>query len=303
MSSNGGIRFPEDPDGGWIHRAFVAIVDRLNRVPAPVILASGYLFVAVLGVIDYFTSSDLSFLIFYLVPVFVVTFFVGSWAGTILSVACTAVWFGVNTRELMADAATVIPFWNIAQKLAFFFLMTWLLGALKKAMMHVQAQARIDPLTGLPNRRTFQEVAAAEIHRSRRYKRPFTFAYIDLDRFKSVNDTRGHAEGDRLLCAVSDTLREALREVDLAVRLGGDEFALLLPETDYASAQTAVSNLRDRLILVMEAHGWPVTFTIGVVTYEEAVHSVDEMIGLGDQLMYKGKQTGKNVIIHRRIDA
>ncbi len=299
------IRFhlPDTRDNGLLHRAFVSVVDILNAAPVPFILAGGYVSVALLGIVDHFTSPDLSFLIFYLVPVFIVTFFVGSWAGAVLSIACTAVWFGVNTHELIADARTVIPFWNIAQKLAFFFLMTWMLSALKEALAHQQELARIDPLTGLPNRRTFHDVADSEILRSRRYNRPFSFAYLDLDNFKDVNDARGHSEGDRLLRVVSNAMCESLREVDTAARLGGDEFALLMPETDYAAAHTTVTNLREKLRIRMETHGWPVTFTFGVVTYLSAVHSIDEMIGLGDQLMYKGKQAGKNSITHRQIEA
>ncbi|HTC77354.1 MAG TPA: diguanylate cyclase, partial [Terriglobales bacterium] len=91
--------------------------------------------------------------------------------------------------------------------------------------------SRSDPLTGLPNRRAFYEVALAEADRARRYRHPLSLAYLDVDNFKQVNDDYGHDAGDELLVRVAEVLRRNLRNNDIVARLGGDEFAMLLPET------------------------------------------------------------------------
>jgi len=275
------------------------IIDDLGGRPKPLLLAVGYFFVIVLGLIDYYTPADLSFLAFYLVPVFLVTFFVGRWAGILISIASTAVWFMANVQEFVLSSHTIIPFWNVAEKLGFFFVMTYIISVLRTALEHEKELARFDPLTSLANRRHFREAVASEVSRSRRYKHPFTLVYMDIDDFKAINDNSGHAAGDRLLRSVADTMRKSVRDVDFPARLGGDEFALLLPETGYDAAHAAIGHLRENLWDAMEVNGGNVTVTIGAVTYKSPVHSVDEMIGTADRLMYSGKSKGKNTVTHR----
>jgi diguanylate cyclase (GGDEF)-like protein len=275
------------------------IIDDLDRQPKSLLLAVGYFLVIALGAIDYYTPADLSFLAFYLIPVFLVTFFVGRWAGILISIASTAVWFMANVQEFLRSSNTIIPFWNVAEKLGFFFFVTYILSALRTALEHEKELARHDPLTSLANRRQFGETVASEINRSRRSRRPFTLVCIDLDDFKGVNDRAGHSAGDRLLGSVADTIRKSVRDVDVPARLGGDEFALLLPETGYDEAGAAIGRLRENLAREMEANGWNVTMTIGAVTYKSPTQSVDEMIAAADRLMYSGKIRGKNTVTHR----
>lgn len=290
-----------DASQTWIlhNRAF----DFLRGQPKAALLAVGYLLVLLIGVADYVTPSDLSFLIFYLVPVFLVTFFVGGWAGALIAVAGIAVWFLVNVGVLAEGSTTMIPFWNLLEKLGFFFLMTYMLSALKTAMEHEQELARVDPLTGAANRRRFQEVFASESARARRYARPFTFVYVDLDNFKAVNDRFGTEAGDRLLRALAETLQGGVREVDTVARLGGDEFALLLPETGYDAARAVIDILKDRMAAGIEANGWPVTLTLGALTYLAPVHTFDKMIGTADRMMYAGKRSGRHTVAHRLVEA
>jgi len=277
------------------------VFDFLRRQPKAVLLAVGYLLVFLIGVVDYLTPADLSFLIFYLIPVFLVTFFVGSWAGALIAVSGIAVWFLVNIGNLAAQSPTMIPFWNLAEKLGIFFLMTYLLSALKTTLEHEKELARIDPLTGAANRRHFLDTFESETARARRYARPFTFIDIDLDNFKAVNDRFGIDAGDRLLCAITETMRNGVRDVDTVARLGGDEFAVLLPETGYDAARTVIENLKERLSSEMEANGWPVTLTLGALTYLSPVHTFDKMIGTADRMMYAGKRSGKNTVAHRVV--
>ena len=113
---------------------------------------------------------------------------------------------------------------------------TLLLSSLKRALDRERELSGTDVLTGIRNARSFREVLGAEIERSKRFQRPFTVAYLDLDNFKTVNDCHGHEHGDELLRLVGNTILTGIRKTDTVARLGGDEFALLLPETEYEAA-------------------------------------------------------------------
>ncbi len=154
--------------------------------------------------------------------------------------------------------------------------------------------ARTDALTGLANRRAFYEALRAERSRASRYGRPITLAYVDLDNFKRVNDTLGHAIGDELLVCVADLLRSNLRMSDSVGRLGGDEFALLLPETGPQHAEGLLKKLAAVLNAAMQAQKWPVTFSIGAAAFLDNPPPMEEMIRTADELMYSVKKSGKN---------
>ena len=122
-------------------------------------------------------------------------------------------------------------------------IMAFVLLRLHEAYAGLKTLSQHDPLTGLLNRRGFEELAQRELGRAARYKRPIAFALVDIDRFKEVNDRFGHARGDRVLGIVGAELTR-LRASDVAVRLGGDEFGLLMPETDEAAALNVLDRLK-----------------------------------------------------------
>jgi diguanylate cyclase (GGDEF)-like protein len=167
---------------------------------------------------------------------------------------------------------------------------------LKALLAKEHELARIDPLTTVPNRRAFYEALDKERVRSVRYRRPFTIAYIDLDNFKRVNDSLGHAVGDELLVHVAAGLRSNLRASDFVGRLGGDEFAALLPETDATAAKLVLCKLRLRLLEEMKAHSWQVTFSIGAATFLDPPDSLDVIVRVADETMYAIKTHGKDDI-------
>ncbi len=165
---------------------------------------------------------------------------------------------------------------------------------LKNLLAKEHDLARIDPLTTVPNRRAFYEALDKERVRSVRYHRPLTIGYIDLDNFKKVNDSLGHAVGDELLVEVAAGLTSNLRTSDYVGRLGGDEFAVLLPETDATAAKLVLSKLRLRLLEQMKAHSWKVTFSIGAATFLDPPDSLDVIIRMADETMYAIKAHGKD---------
>jgi len=175
-------------------------------------------------------------------------------------------------------------------------------GKLQAALESEKNLSRVDFLTGIPNRRMFHQALTLEGKRSRRYGRPITLIYIDVDNFKHLNDHYGHATGDELLKTIGGTLETSVRSTDMAARLGGDEFAVLLPETDEASAGVIVAKLRQNLQGAIGPKGWPVTFSFGVVTFPIALDSMEEMIKRADEFMYEAKRGGKSAVVSRVIE-
>lgn len=172
---------------------------------------------------------------------------------------------------------------------------------LKESLQNEKSLSRIDFLTQAANKRAFYEALEVESRRARRYRRPMTLVYLDVDNFKQVNDTLGHFAGDELLLTVAATMKACLRETDIVARLGGDEFAVLLPETGEQAAAIAISKFHPRLNEVVRQCGWPVSFSIGSVTFLAPLDSAEQMVQRADQLMYQVKHSGKNSVVSQIV--
>jgi diguanylate cyclase (GGDEF)-like protein len=266
----------------------------LEKQSRATILILGSLLIAVIGALDYMTGPDLSLFIFYLIPVSLATWFAGPAIGIALSVLSAAAWSLSDILSSHTGRNAAVPYWNLFMELSFFFLASSVLAGLRSSMEREQKQGRIDYLTGAVNSRYFGELADREIQRALRYRHIFTAAYLDLDNFKTVNDNKGHQEGDRLLKLVVATIADSIRATDIVARLGGDEFILLFPETGSDMARTAVEKIREKLLELMLANDWPVTFSFGLVTFNSAPNSVNHLVKLTDAVMYEVKNSGKD---------
>ena len=154
-----------------------------------------------------------------------------------------------------------------------------------------------DPLTGLFNRRRFEEELDAGLARLKRFGISAALLILDLDRFKYVNDALGHGAGDQLLTSVARLLRERIRASDVLARLGGDEFAVLLPTADEASARSVATDLLQGLRgLAVELEGRPigVTASIGVVCFGREASGEEELMAEADRAMYVAKDSGRD---------
>ena len=268
----------------------------LEKLSKPAWVIAGLSLIVVVGVIDFLIGYEVAFSLFYLVPISLVTWFAGTRLGVAASITSALVWHIADVAS-GNPATPFVNYWNTGIRLSFFVIVLALLSALKTALQREEALSRIDYLTGAVNRRFFLELAQKEIDRSRRYKHPFTVAYIDLDNFKTVNDQFGHSTGDEVLRIVVSTARKQLRSTDVIARLGGDEFALLLPETGQEGAQIVVAKIQRNLLHEMRKNGWSVTFSIGVLTCVIRMpNTSDELIKMADELMYSVKNNGKNSI-------
>ncbi|ANA40950.1 MULTISPECIES: diguanylate cyclase domain-containing protein [Geobacter] len=275
--------------------------DNLGNLPRPLVITLGAIILVMVGVIDYLTGPNFSLSIFYLIPVLLVSWYAGRVPGIAISFACALTWLIAGLLEKTYCEYPVVLYWNDLMELAFFLTVTILITALKSSLQREMVLAKTDYLTKLPNRRCFFEFSERELGRSLRYHHPLTIIYLDIDNFKTVNDTMGHSAGNDLLCLVAETLSRIIRSTDMVARLGGDEFALLLPESDPESARNAIHKVMNSLTEALNDK-WPVTFSVGMVTYMLPPASVDEMVKKADNVMYAVKLAGKGAVRHEVVE-
>jgi diguanylate cyclase (GGDEF)-like protein len=164
-----------------------------------------------------------------------------------------------------------------------------------EANMRLEALATIDGLTGLKNRRTFEERLAQELTRSKRSHGPLALLLLDIDHFKSFNDTFGHPRGDEVLRMVARLLSRSIRDTDFAARYGGEEFAIILPDTDREGAMQMGERLREAIEQALWTER-PITISVGAATTSAETISTDLLIDDADRALYRSKQKGRNLV-------
>ena len=274
-----------------LHNRLFSWLDGISR---PLLVAASVLCMVVIAALDYLAGAY-SLAILYVIPIFLCSWFAGKWPGFCIALACGASRLVSNLAVAM-NSATGALYIGVAIDVCYMLLLSLMFSTLKRKLDNERNMARTDPLTKAWSRRGFYELAEYEISRSRRYSRPLTFAYLDLDNFKLVNDQLGHQAGDKLLCDVADFIRRNSRKSDLLARVGGDEFAIMLPETDMSSARIALDKLRTGLLEEMGQAALPVSFSMGIVSCDPFFEDVDEILKEADTLMYSVKSHGKNGI-------
>jgi diguanylate cyclase (GGDEF)-like protein len=175
--------------------------------------------------------------------------------------------------------------------------------ALDNALLLKRAEALsvTDDLTHLYNSRYLDQVLRRETKRASRSGRPLSLLFIDLDGFKSVNDTHGHLYGSRALVEAAAVIRGSARETDVAARFGGDEFAIVLPDTGSDGAFAVGERIRERLaahlFLADDGLNMHLTGSVGVATLPDVANSAEELLAAADKAMYQVKDRGKNGIL------
>ncbi len=234
---------------------------------------------------------------------------------------------GINVPT---HSAAALPFWMKDQQIGVFFLRTTgddppltkadaqfaetviktAVSAIEKAYdfesavsdkQRLEKLASTDALTGCLNRRALSEALEQELDRARRYSLALTILLADIDRFKQINDTRGHIAGDSILRQVGELLRREARSVDIVARYGGEEFVVVMPETALHGAAIFAERLRRRVMArdfadqgEDPAH---LTVSIGLASFpDERVHDADGFVALADQALYRAKTEGRNLV-------
>ncbi len=181
-------------------------------------------------------------------------------------------------------------------------LLSFALADRLQALRRLEHEAQTDPLTGLRNRRSFFVQANLELERAIRHGRRLAVAVIDVDHFKAINDTHGHALGDQVLATLARTLASELREIDVLGRLGGEEFGIVMPETDACGAWATCERIRaalERCPVLTEGRTIGITVSIGVSEIRDGAHSIEKLLADADSALYEAKGGGRNKVFCR----
>jgi diguanylate cyclase (GGDEF)-like protein len=262
--------------------------------------------IAGIGWLDDLTGASFSLALLYLLPVVAAGWWLGEVPGTLAAFAAGGAWLAdeLSHRSLPPLAHA----WNGSSRL-----LILLGGAVVAARLRREIEtqselsarlreraagearlARTDPLSGLRNRRAIEELLDAEIARCERSGNPLCVAFVDVDNFKRLNDTRGHAQGDAFIVQVAEVLRRSARAGDIPARFAGDEFAVLLWAVSPEVALQTAERLRARFDEIMsEYRSLELGVSIGVAHFSRPPGSAAEALRRADEAMYSAKRAGK----------
>jgi len=177
--------------------------------------------------------------------------------------------------------------------------------AIERSLLYKRAETLqklsiTDHLTGIYNRRYLNRRLTEEITRYNRYKQPFSFMMLDMDKFKEYNDTYGHIPGDNLIREVATVLEKSLRTIDIAARFGGDEFVAIFPQTTKVDAIQITNRLKEKIDEALGKHDveTPLGISMGLATFPDDANSIMELIEKTDQALYLAKKAGGNRIVY-----
>ena len=233
--------------------------------------------------------------LFYLVPVLVATWFAGTGWGALFVAASVVLRIQVELDQ-QVDSTMLIAMLNQGSFAVVAAIAMFAFRHLQYTQKELHDLAIHDPLTRVLNARSFSDRLGLELSRNRRYKRPLSLLYLDLDNFKALNDSRGHQTGDAALRLVADAMSRAVREADVVGRMGGDEFAVLMPETDGPLAHAAARRLADGIRASFDGTP-PLSASIGIVSFTDTAAGTDDVLRRADQAMYEAKHAGKNRVV------
>jgi diguanylate cyclase (GGDEF)-like protein len=254
--------------------------------------------VVIISLLDYRIGPEQEFSIFYLIPVTVAVFLSGGAMGAAASIASAAAWLAADYFSGAKISGWFAFLWDDAVQLGFFLMHTLVISWLLRTIREVRVLSLHDPLTAAANWRYFEEQAATRIRIARRNRAPVTIAYIDLDNFKKVNDDLGHQAGNEVLKTVAAAIQSQIRPNDLLARLGGDEFGLLIDDTGSDEIRAVLDRVVAETGRRLGERKLPVTLSVGAITYREPPDSLDPIMKEADRLMYRAKQSGKNMILY-----
>jgi len=267
------------------------------------LIAAATLLTLVVGSLHLVSGLAYEFHVLFIIPLLPVAWYAGALPGYMLALVAVLLWYFADS-SLGGGQAELFPLiFNSSMRLIIVVGGVWLFSQMRRVLERESRLAREDALTGLANRREFREQGRRLLAQAARQQTPVSVVFIDLDKFKQVNDDQGHEVGDALLQVVARDLQRHLRSSDVLGRLGGDEFALLLPGMDAIAAERYLAELQQTLLASMQAQGWPVTFSMGLVSYRQVQENLDAMLSAADNLMYEAKEAGRNRICRRTVEA
>lgn len=258
---------------------------------------------AAVGYSDFRTGYEISFAVFYLIPVGVLAWSDGARAALMMAVLSSIVWYSAEIAAGYPYTHAAIPVWNAFVRLVFFVLVAILFARQRTRLKSESILARTDPLTSLWNRRVLIEQLEHDLALCERTGQTLALAYIDLDDFKQINDRHGHAIGDDVLRAIAAAITSNERRSDTAARLGGDEFAIVVPGTDEHGVREFLRRLTNAIESSELLRRYGVTCSVGAIIFHDLHLAAADALAVADKLMYSVKHGGKSSVCIARWPA
>lgn len=285
---------------GWIRHA-LAVAARGNRVWLSLLL-TGADIVAVGAAIYVSGGAASPFWPMFALPILAATLRFGLKVGLAATCAACGLSLAILATGRFADGLSGLNLLRFVFMIAMFLLFSFFLGTLmeeeKKLRQEILALSRTDPLTGIYNHRYLLDILGNELKRGARYGEPLAVSMIDLDLFKSVNDTFGHLAGDKILTQLVDTLKTTFRSTDCLARYGGDEIAVVMPKAGRNEALTALERARDAVARATfsgpNGQNLQITISAGVAVFPDHGEDPLTLLDRADQAMYVAKNSGGN---------
>lgn len=249
--------------------------------------------------LHYVTGFAYEFNSLYTLPVLASAWWLGNITCVCTTVFCLADWAYTDVRLGGGQSGLLPLVCNTATRAVTIGCVIVLMKRLRRALRQEWNNSRQDQLSGLWNRRYFFELGATILTFAKRHNLPVTMAFMDLDHFKEVNDTQGHAVGDDLLRIVAAAMQAHFRSEDVLARLGGDEFAVIMPGMTAQDARIRLESLRDKIREAMGQRRWPVTLSIGAASFAVVAGSIEAMVRAADAIMYEAKAAGRDRLVLR----
>jgi len=258
------------------------------------IFGSGVLLVLLIGYLDHITAANIDLSVLYLAPVAITVWFSSRRPAFIVSALAVAVWEFEEVFFRLEHFQTAAFWANLFLRLAYFVTAVIIIARLKMDYDREKKLANYDSLTGAMNRRSFETAVKKGMEECAREKKAYTLVYFDIDNFKKLNDSMGHAFGDAVLVKTSEVLMDKISEAGHFARLGGDEFAFFVPGYGRVQIRNLMDNIMSELVSgdnVLKG----VTYSFGALAVErKKPDNLQELMHRADSLMYAVKKSGKN---------
>jgi diguanylate cyclase (GGDEF)-like protein len=264
-------------------------VERAGSLRRPLVFAIAAAMEVGIAVLDFVTGPHLSMRLFYLVPIVIVAWSISRFAGWMFAAASAVIDTCVHLVQ-QPHYVVIILVQGLLGGVVLVAVATFVTET--RVLLHFEREtARHDYLTGLLNRRAFNESADVEFARVQRGRAPWSLLLMDIDKFKEINDRMGHDAGDDVLCALAAAVTSTVRATDVVARLGGDEFVVLCPFATEHDAVNLAGRIRARFGDICSGS----SISIGVVSSPPVPCEIDALMDAADGLMYEAKRLGKGI--------
>jgi diguanylate cyclase (GGDEF)-like protein len=254
-----------------------------------------------LGVLDFITGVEIHFLLLYLVPIFIASWFISKEAGIALAIFTSLVWLVAHLLGGRSYSSVWVGYWNLLMRATTFSVFAITQAQLRMKLVELSHLASRDFLTGLPNGHAFYELTAKEMDRAFGVE-PMTLVCIDVTGFKWVNHRFGYPAGDHMMCAIANTIRQSVPRPDLVGRMGGTSFAVLLPNVGSDLAKLILQRVQTELDQERRKNAQPLTFFISAIACTKAPRTVAELMQQADAQMNRIKNGKRDSLQIAQVD-